>query len=85
MKRRTPDDLATILRDIGALLLMESALMLLTAGIALVFGEFYAALGFFVASGITAGIGGGAHRLFEDAPDPLMKHGMIIAALGWFS
>jgi trk system potassium uptake protein TrkH len=79
-----PVDLATIVRDIGALLLMEAGLMLLSVGIAFVFREWYTAAGFLVASGATALVGYGARRLFSEAPDPLMKHGMIIAAAGWF-
>jgi trk system potassium uptake protein TrkH len=79
-----PVDLATIVRDIGALLLIEAGLMLLSVGIAFVFREWYTAAGFLVASGATALVGYGARRLFSEAPDPLMKHGMIIAAAGWF-
>ncbi|MBB6647763.1 TrkH family potassium uptake protein [Halobellus ruber] len=79
-----PVDLATIVRDIGALLLMEAGLMLLSVGIAFVFREWYTAAGFLVASGATALVGYGTRRLFSEAPDPLMKHGMIIAAAGWF-
>jgi len=77
-------DLATIVRDIGALLLVEAGLMLLSVGIALVFREWYTAAGFLVASGATALVGYCARQLFSEAPDPLMKHGMIIAAAGWF-
>ena len=79
-----PIDLATIVRDIGALLLIEAGLMLLSVGIALVFREWYTAAGFLVASGATALVGYCARQLFSEAPDPLMKHGMIIAAAGWF-
>ena len=88
MARRTdglvPTDLRTIGRDIGSLLLMEAGLMVITAVIALGFRELYAALGFVMAGGITAGVGGLANRRFGDAPTPGMKHGMVIAAAGWF-
>ncbi|GAA0227284.1 TrkH family potassium uptake protein [Haladaptatus pallidirubidus] len=80
-----PANLATILRDIGALVLMQATLMLLTAVVALVFREFYVALAFLIACGITATAGGAARRAFEDAPNPVMKHGMVIAAGGWFA
>ncbi len=79
-----PTDLATIVRDIGALLLMEAGLMLLSVGIAFVFREWYTAAGFLIASGATALVGYGGRQLFSEAPNPLMKHGMIIAAAGWF-
>ncbi|WP_266078439.1 TrkH family potassium uptake protein [Haladaptatus caseinilyticus] len=80
-----PADLAVILRDIGALVLMQAALMAITVALALAFGEFYVALAFLIAGGITAAAGGTARRLFEDAPNPVMKHGMVIAAGGWFA
>jgi trk system potassium uptake protein TrkH len=63
---------------------MEAGLMTLTVVVALLFGEWYSALAFLFAAGLTAGIGLGARGLFEDAPAPRMKHGMIIAASGWF-
>ncbi|WP_299264593.1 potassium transporter TrkG [Halorientalis sp.] len=79
-----PDDLATITRDIGSLLLIESALMTITAAVAAGFGEFYATLAFLLAGGLAAGVGGLMNRGFAGAPAPKMKHGMVIAAGGWF-
>ena len=79
-----PDDFATIARDIGSLLLIEATLMTITVGIAVTFGEFRAALAFLVAGGLTAAVGGLANRGFAAAPAPRMKHGMVIAAGGWF-
>ncbi|MFD1585598.1 potassium transporter TrkG [Halorientalis brevis] len=79
-----PTDLRIIARDIGKLLLMEAGLMVITAAIALGFREFYAAMAFFLAAGATASVGGLANRGFVDAPNPRMKHGMVIAAGGWF-
>ena len=78
-----PTDLAIIAGDIGSLLLMEAGLMTISAVIALGFGELYAALGFLTAGGVTAAVGGLAARRFADAPNPKMKHGMVIAAGGW--
>ncbi|WP_338729543.1 TrkH family potassium uptake protein [Haladaptatus sp. DJG-WS-42] len=80
-----PTDLATIFRDVGALVLMEAALLALSAGVALAFGELYVAGAFVLAAAITAGTGGLARKLFDDAPAPRMKHGMVIAAAGWFA
>ena len=88
-RRRTvagvPEDLATIARDVGSLLAMEALLMTVSVLVALVFREWYAALAFLVAGGLTAAVGLGARRAFADAPQPVMKHGMIIAAAGWFT
>ncbi|WP_123622770.1 potassium transporter TrkG [Halorubrum sp. CSM-61] len=80
---RLPSDLGVIARDIGSLLLMEAGLMTVTVVVALAFGELYAALGFLVAGGMTAFVGGVANRRFADASEPKMKHGMVIAAGGW--
>ncbi|WP_135302665.1 potassium transporter TrkG [Haloarcula amylovorans] len=78
-----PADLRIIGRDVGSLLLMDAGLMALTVVLALGFREYYAALGFLIAGGVTAAVGGLANRGFADAPNPQMKHGMIIAAAGW--
>ncbi|WP_410765133.1 TrkH family potassium uptake protein [Haloferax sp. DFSO60] len=80
-----PADLAIIGRDIGSLLAMESVLMVASVLVAGVFGEWYAALAFLTAAGFTAFVGLGARSAFEEAPVPRMKHGMIIAAAGWFA
>ncbi|WP_254545302.1 TrkH family potassium uptake protein [Halomarina pelagica] len=82
--RGTPADLAVILRDIGALLLMEAMLMTVSTLVALAFREWYVALAFVAAGGLTAAVGYTARTLFADAPAPRMKHGMVIAAGGWF-
>ncbi|MDH5019529.1 potassium transporter TrkG [Halobacterium rubrum] len=78
-------DLATIARDVGGLVLIAAALMSVSVLVAVVFREWHAALGFLLAGGASAAVGGAARRRFADAPDPKMKHGMVIAAGGWFS
>jgi trk system potassium uptake protein TrkH len=84
-RTRVPAALATIARDVGSLLLIEALLMTVTVAVALAFREFHAALGFLLAGGVTAAVGGGARLRFADAPNPRMKHGMVIAAAGWFA
>ncbi|WP_327051202.1 TrkH family potassium uptake protein [Halomicrococcus gelatinilyticus] len=79
-----PTDLAIIVRDVGALVLMQAALMAVTTGVAVVFDEWYAALSFFAAAAVTAVVGWIARKRFAAAPVPKMKHGMVIAASGWF-
>jgi len=78
-----PTDLRIIGRDVGSLVLMEAGLMAVTSLVALGFREYHAAVAVFLASGVTAAIGGAATRAFADAPNPKMKHGMVIAAGGW--
>jgi trk system potassium uptake protein TrkH len=80
-----PADLATVLRDVGSLVAMEAALMALSALVAAGFAEWYVAGALVAAAMTTAAVGLGARRRFAGAPEPLMKHGMIIAAGGWFA
>lgn len=80
-----PADLATVARDVGSLLVIEAVMMGATAVVALAFREWYVSLAFLLSSGVTGATGVGVRRTFEDAPEPLMKHGMVIAASGWFT
>lgn len=82
---RTPDALGTISRDIGSLLLIQALLMSISVGVAVAFREWSIAVAFLLAGGVTAVLGGGARWRFADAPAPEMKHGMVIAAGGWFA
>jgi trk system potassium uptake protein TrkH len=66
-------------------LLIEALVMTSGVVVALLAGEFHPALAFLVAGGITAGVGALARRAFATAPAPRMKHGMVIAAGGWFT
>jgi len=76
-------DFATIARDVGSLLAMEATLMALSVLVAVVFREWYVALAFVLSSLLTAAVGLSSRRAFATAPNPRMKHGMIIAASGW--
>ncbi|MFB6196043.1 MAG: TrkH family potassium uptake protein [Haloplanus sp.] len=80
-----PADLATIARDIGSLLVMEAGLMGLSVGVAAVAREPYAAGAFLIAAIVTVVVGLGARRWFAAAPEPRIKHGMVVAAAGWFA
>jgi trk system potassium uptake protein TrkH len=79
------DDLATITRDVGSLVAMQAGLMGLSVGVAAIFVETYVAVAFLLSAVVTGVIGLGARRRFSDAPTPKMKHGMVIAAAGWFT
>lgn len=80
-----PADLATIARDIGSLLALEAGLMAVSVIVAIVFQEWYVAATFLTTALLTGGIGIGLRRGFAAAPTPAMKHGMVIAAGGWFA
>lgn len=75
---------ATIGRNIGALQLIQAALMFFTILVTFIYREFYQAGMFFLAGIVTALVGGILYRGFEDAPEPEISHAMVIAGLGWF-
>ncbi|WP_227379877.1 TrkH family potassium uptake protein [Haladaptatus halobius] len=77
-------NLKIILRNIGALQLIQSGLMFASIIVTLIFGEFYQAGIFFLSGLLTGTFGGILYWVFSDAPDPKVKHAMIIAGLGWF-
>jgi trk system potassium uptake protein TrkH len=83
--RGVSSDLATIGRDVGSLVVMQAGLMGLSVLVAVAFREWYVAGAFLLAGGVTGALGLGARRTFADAPEPVMKHGMVIAAAGWLS
>jgi len=83
--RIASSDVATIARDVGAPPGDAGVMMAVTAVIALAFREFFVALGFVLAAFFTGLVGGFLRWELADAKPPRMKHGMIIAALGWFT
>ncbi|ESP89425.1 trk-type k+ transporter, membrane component [Candidatus Halobonum tyrrellensis G22] len=76
---------ATVARDVGSLLVMQATMMTGSAAVALAFREWYPALAFLLAGGLTVAVGFGVRRRFADASNPEMKHGMVIAAAGWLT
>ena len=73
----------TVVRDIGGLQVIIGASMFVPLLVSLVYREWYIALAFLLASGVTVSAGGLAYKYFEDAPEPQRHHAMIVAALGW--
>ena len=73
----------TVLRDIGALQALIGGLMSVPLLVSLVYREWYSALSFLIAAGVTVLAGGAAYKLCEDAPEPKRHHAMVVAALGW--
>ncbi|MFB6302341.1 MAG: TrkH family potassium uptake protein [Haloferacaceae archaeon] len=78
-------ELAVIGRDVGRLLVMAAGLMAVSLPVALVFREPYAVAAFGLSAVVTAAVGGAAIRACAGAREPEMKHGMVIAAAGWFT
>ncbi|ADJ16827.1 cation transporter [Halalkalicoccus jeotgali B3] len=74
-----------MIRDIGALQVLIGGLMLVPLIVSLLYQEWYSALAFLIAAGVTAIAGGAMYKLCEDAPEPQRHHAMIVAALGWLA
>jgi trk system potassium uptake protein len=72
-----------IARDVGALQILLSAGMLAGLGCALLYGEWYSALGFALAATASAGLGWLTYRLCRNAGDPRSYHALVIAGAGW--
>ena len=62
--------LKTVVRDIGALQVLVGGLMLVPLLVSMVYREWYSALSFLIAAGVTALAGGAAYKSCEDAPEP---------------
>ena len=75
----------SIFKQIGGLLVLLGGLMLLPMVVSLIYGELYSALGFLIASAITALVGFSLQKACYSAPEPNNKHALIIAATGWLS
>lgn len=72
-----------VARDIGALQVLLATGMVASLGVALIYREWYSALGFGLSAAISAGLGGFVYRACREAGEPRSYHAMIIAGAGW--
>lgn len=77
--------LPIVMRDIGALLVLLGATMLVPMIVSLLYGESYSALSLLASACVTAGSGALTSRACAAAGEPERRHAMIIAGLGWFA
>ncbi|WP_254768463.1 TrkH family potassium uptake protein [Salinilacihabitans rarus] len=75
----------TIARDVGRILQALAGLMFASALVSLAWGEYYAVPAMVAAGLLPFALGRTLANAFREAADPGKLHGMIIAALGWFS
>jgi trk system potassium uptake protein TrkH len=80
-----PASLAIVLRDVGGLLVLIGALLLVPALVGLLYREWYAVGALVGAGAITAAIGGAQFVGFHDAPEPKLRHAMVTAGAGWLA
>lgn len=85
IQHRKIDTFKMIFRQIGSLQIILGFAILVPLLVSLVYGEFYAVLGFFVSSCVCILIGFLLYRGFSSSPEPYTRHAIIIAALGWLS
>lgn len=76
--------LRIVLRDVGALQVLLSAGMILSALVSLLYRELHGALSLLLAAALTAAAGALAYRTCRDAEEPRRRHAMMIAGAGWF-
>jgi len=76
---------ATVGRDLGRILEALGGLMLISLVVPIVWGEYFLLPALLVSALVPLAIGRLLYRRFKDAEAPGRFHGMIVAALGWFS
>ncbi|MEN6369390.1 MAG: TrkH family potassium uptake protein [Thermotogota bacterium] len=77
------DDLAIVLRDVGRLMPVVSAMALVSLFVPIVYHEGYAIAPLVWTAVIAAALGLALYLPFRHAPEPQLRHAMITAALGW--
>jgi len=76
-------DLPIILRDLGLLVPVVGFMAIISLVIPLLFHESYAILPLIITAGLSFALGAALYFPFRNAGETRLKHGMIIAALGW--
>ncbi len=80
---RSRQDLHIILRDLGLLVPVVGIMAIISLVVPFVFGETYAILPLLITAGVSFVLGAALYFPFRTAGETRLKHGMIIAALGW--
>jgi len=78
-----PQDLKTILRDLGLLVPVVGVMAILSLAVPVVFHESFAFLPLLITAGTSFGLGAILYFPFRGAGETKLKHGMVIAAFGW--
>ncbi|MCF8230602.1 MAG: TrkH family potassium uptake protein [Bacteroidales bacterium] len=77
--------LKMIFRQIGGLLIILGYAMAIPLVVSLIYSEFYSATGFLFSGLICYFIGLLLHKNIKTTTEPLNRHALIIAAMGWLS
>lgn len=79
------DTFKMIFRQIGGLQIILGYTMVVPLLVSLIYSEFYSALGFLISGVISVIIGFSLYKGFKTSSEPLNRHALIIAAVGWLS
>jgi len=77
------DTFKMVAKQIGGLQIMLGFTMIVPAVVSVIYSEYYSALGFVLSAGICLLVGFGLYKGIKPAIEPLKRHALIIAALGW--
>jgi len=76
-------DMRIILRDLGLLVPMVGAMALLSLVVPVLSGETYALMPLLITAAVSVALGACLYFPFRRAGEAKLKHGMIIASVGW--
>jgi len=79
------DTLKMVFRQIGSLLILLGLTMVIPLIVSLIYGELSSSLGLLISSAICIFTGFSLYKGFHASVEPLHRHALIIAALGWLS
>lgn len=74
-----------IIRQIGSLLIILGSCMVLPLLVSIIYAEFFSAAGFLISGLICFSIGLFFYRRIDVSAEPLNRHALVIAAVGWLS
>ncbi len=77
------EDLRIVLRDLGWLAPVVGIMAVVSLPVAVAFGEWYALGAFGLTAGISFGVGIALYLPFRRAGEARLKHGLLVAAMGW--
>ena len=77
------EDLRIILRDLGWLTPVPGLMALLSLPVAAAFEEWYAVVPLLITAGVSFALGLGLYLPFRDAGEAKLRHGLLVAAIGW--
>ena len=85
MKYRKLDSFKMIFRQIGSLLIILGITMVVPTIVSLIYSEYYSLFGFVISGLICLLIGSLLYYRIKSNYEPLKRHALIIAAMGWLS